>query len=57
MEEGRLPKGVLEWRSSGRRERGRPKLTLAKEIRGMMRENWLQEEYWTVKNNWRRKIA
>jgi hypothetical protein len=53
MEEGRLPKGVLEWR----RKRGRPKLTWAEGIRGMMGEKGLQEEDWTVRKNWRRKIA
>jgi hypothetical protein len=56
MEEWGLPK-VLEWRPSGRRKRGRPRLTWAKGIRGMMGENGLQEEDWTDRNNWRRKIA
>jgi hypothetical protein len=45
MEEGRLSKEVLEWRPSGRRKRGRPKLTWAEGIRGMMGEKGLQEEY------------
>jgi hypothetical protein len=44
MEEGRLPKEVLEWRPSGRRKRGRPKLTWAEGIRGMMGEKGLKEE-------------
>jgi hypothetical protein len=44
MEEGRLSKGVLKWRQSGRRKRGRPKLTWAEGIRGMMAEKGLQEE-------------
>jgi hypothetical protein len=57
MEEGRLPKGVLEWRPSWRRKRGRPKLTWAEGIRGMMAENELKEEDWADGNNWRRKIA
>jgi hypothetical protein len=57
MEEGRLPKEVLEWRPSGRRKRGRPKLTWAERIRGMIGEKGLQEEDWTDRNNWRRKIA
>jgi hypothetical protein len=51
MEEGRLPKEVLEWRPSGRRKRGRPKLTWAEGIRGMMGEKGLQEEDWTDRNN------
>jgi hypothetical protein len=57
MEKGRLPKGVLEWRPSGRRKRGRPKLTWAEGIRGIMAEKGLQEEDWTDTSNWRRKIA
>jgi hypothetical protein len=47
MEEGRLPKVVLEWRPSGRMKRGRPKLTWVEGIRGMMGEKGLQEEDWT----------
>jgi hypothetical protein len=57
MEEGRLPKGVLEWRPSGKRKRGRPKLTWAEEIKGMMAEKGLQEEDWTDRNSWRKKIS
>jgi hypothetical protein len=57
MEKGRLPKEVLEWRPSGRRKRGRPKLTWAEGIRGMMAEKGLQEKDWTDRNNWRRKIT
>jgi hypothetical protein len=38
MKEGKLPKEVLEWRPSGGRKRGRPKLTGAEGIRGMMGE-------------------
>jgi hypothetical protein len=56
MEEGRLSKEVLEWRPSGRRKRGRPKLAWAEGIRGMMGEKGLKED-WADRNNWRRKIA
>ena len=38
MEEGRLPKKVIKWSPTGRRNRGRPKLTWAEEIRGLMEE-------------------
>jgi hypothetical protein len=51
MEEGRLPKEVLEWRPSRRRKRGRPKLTWAEGIIGMMGEKGLKEEYWTDRSN------
>ena len=36
MEEGRLPKEVMKWRPLGRRKRGRPKLTWAEGIKGLM---------------------
>ena len=57
MEEGRLPKEVLEWRPSGRRKLGRPRLTWAEGIRGMMGEKGLKEEDWADRSNWRRNIA
>jgi hypothetical protein len=56
MEEVRLPKGVLKWRPSGRRKRGRPKLTWAEGIRGMMGEKGLMEEDWNDRRKWRKKI-
>jgi len=48
---------VLEWRPSGRRKRGRPKLTWAEGISGMMGKKGLKEEVGADRNNWRRKIA
>jgi hypothetical protein len=42
MEEGRLPKEILIWRPSGRRKRGRPKLTWAEGISGMMGEKGIK---------------
>jgi hypothetical protein len=50
-------KEVLEWRPPGRRKRGRPKLTWAEGIRGMMAKKGLKEEDWADRNNRRRKIA
>ena len=44
MEEGRLPKEVMKWRSLGRRKRGRPKLTWAEGIKGLVGETGLMEE-------------
>jgi len=41
MEEGRLPKEAMNWRPPGRRKRGRPKLTWAEGIRGLMEEKGL----------------
>jgi hypothetical protein len=37
------------------KEKGRPKLTWAEVIRGMMAEKGLQEEDWTDRNSWRKK--
>ena len=56
MEEGRLPKEVMKLRSPGRRKRGRPKLTWAEGISGMMGEKGLMEEDWNDRSNWRKKI-
>jgi hypothetical protein len=56
MEEGRLPKEVMKWRPPGRRKRGRPKLSWAEGIRGLMGENRLMEEDWNDRSNWRKKI-
>jgi hypothetical protein len=38
MKEGRLTKEVMKWRPLGRRKRGRPKLTWAERIKGLMGE-------------------
>ena len=56
MEEGRLPKKVMNWSPRGRRKRGRPKLTWAVEIRGPMEEKGLMEEDWNDRDNWRKNI-
>jgi hypothetical protein len=45
-----------KWRPPGRRNRGRPKLTWAEGIRGLMGEKGLMEEDWNDRNNWRKKI-
>ena len=56
LEEGRLPKEVMKWRPPGRRKQGRPKLTWAEEIRGLMGENRLMEDDRNDRSNWRKKI-
>ena len=56
MEERRLPKEVMKWRPQGRRKGGRPKLTWAEGIRGLMGEKGLMEEDWNDRGNWRKKI-
>jgi len=56
MEEGRLPKEVMNWRPPGRRKQGRPKLTWAEGIKGLMGEKGLMEEDWNDRSNWRKKI-
>jgi hypothetical protein len=43
-EEGRLPKEVIKWRPLGGRKRGRPKLTWAEGIKGLMGEKGLVEQ-------------
>ena len=39
-------KEVMKWRLQGKRKRGRPKLTWAEGIRGLMGEKGLMEEDW-----------
>jgi hypothetical protein len=56
MEEERLPKEVMKWRPPGRRKRGRPKLSWAEGIRGLVGEKGLMEEDWNDRSNWRKKI-
>jgi hypothetical protein len=56
MEEGRLSKGVLKWRPSGSRKRGRPQLTWAEGIRGMIGEKGLMEDDWNDRSKWRKKV-
>jgi hypothetical protein len=56
MEDGRLPKEVMKWCPPRRRKRGRPKLTWAEGIRGLMGEKGLMEENWNDRSNGRKKI-
>ena len=56
MEEGRLPKEVMKWSPPGSRKRGKPKLTWAERIRGLVGEKGLMEEDWNDRDNWRKKI-
>ena len=56
MYEGRLPKEVMKRSPPGRRKRGRPKLTWAEGIRGLMEEKGMMEEDWNDRGNWRKKI-
>jgi len=51
-----LPKEVMKWRPPRRRKRGRPKLTWAEGIRGLMGEKGLMEEDWNDRGNWRKKV-
>jgi hypothetical protein len=53
---GGLPKEVMKWRPPGRRKRGRPKLSWAEGIRGLMGEKGFLEGGWNDRSNWRRKI-
>jgi len=54
---GRLPKEVMKWSPPGRRKRGRPKLTWAEGIKGLMGEKGLMEADWNDRGNWRKKIT
>jgi hypothetical protein len=54
--EERLPNEVMKWRPAGRRKPGRPKLSWAEGIRGLMGEKGLMEEDWNERSNWRETI-
>jgi hypothetical protein len=56
IEEGRLTKEVMKWRPLGRRKRGRPKLSWAEGIRGLMGEKGLMEEDWNDRRKWRKNF-
>ena len=56
MEGGRPPKQAMKWNPPRRRKRGRPKLTWAEGIRGLMGEKGLVEEDWNDRDEWRKKI-
>jgi hypothetical protein len=51
----KIVKEVMKWCPPGRRKRGRPKLTWAEGIRGLMGEKGLMED-WNDRGNWRKKI-
>jgi len=44
------------WSPPGKSKRGRPKLTWAEAIRGLMGEMELMEEDWNDRGNWRKKM-
>ena len=56
MEEGRLPKKVVNCIPPGRRKRSRPKLTWAEEIRGLMEKKGLMEEERNDRDKWKKNI-
>ena len=53
---GDYQKEIMKWSPPGKRKRGRPKLTWAEGIRGLIGENGLMEEDWNDRGNWRKKI-
>jgi len=56
MEKWRLPKEFMKWSPPGRIKRGRPKLTWAEGIRGLMGEKGLMGKDWNERGNWRKEI-
>jgi hypothetical protein len=46
----------MKWRLPGRRKLGRPKLTWAEGIKGLLGKESLMEEDWNDRSNWRKKI-
>jgi hypothetical protein len=56
MEEGRLPKKVMNWNPPGRIKRGRPEATWVEGIRGLLGEKGLIEEDCNYRDKWKKKI-
>ena len=46
----------MKWSPPGRRKQGRPELTWAEGIRGLMEEKRLMEEDWNDRDKWKKKI-
>jgi hypothetical protein len=53
---GEIAKRSHEMASTRKKKRGRPKLTWARGIGGLMGEKGLVEEDWNDRSNWRKKI-
>ena len=53
---GETAETVMKLSPPGRRKRGRPKLTWAEEIRGLMEGKGLMEEDWNDRDKWKKKI-
>jgi len=52
-----VSKEDMKWRPPGRWKGGRPKLTWAEGIKGLMGEKGLMEEDWNDRSKWRKKIT
>jgi hypothetical protein len=52
----KIAKRSYEMASIGKKKRGKPKLTWAEAIKGLMREKGLIEEDWNDRRNCRKKI-
>jgi ABC-type uncharacterized transport system YnjBCD substrate-binding protein len=52
----KIAKRSYEMASTGKKKRGRPKLTWAEGIKALMGEKGLMEEDWNDRCNWRKKI-
>jgi hypothetical protein len=56
MEDGKIVKQVAEWKSQGKRKRGRPVNTWKDGIRESMKRRELKNEECMDRDLWRRKI-
>ena len=54
---GKTPKTGYEMEPTRKKKRGRPKLSWAEGIRGLMGEKGLVEEDWNDRDEWRKKIV
>jgi hypothetical protein len=56
LQKERLTKEVMKWRPPERRKRGRPKLTWAKGIRGLMGEKGLWKKNGMIEETGERRL-
>lgn len=53
MEEGRLPKIIMDWEPQGRKKKGRPNITWIQGINETKREWEIEEDIWMNRQEWK----
>ena len=56
MDQGRLPRRIIEWCPPGRRKKGRPQNSWMQEVTTGMREKGIDDLEWVDREGWRKKL-